>query len=163
MEKDYLEVLMNTIATPKDALTFLHNTKKKEVAQNILNNGFRFNSHLDYSTDCVSAKDEVTVKYFTLTRQAYGDFTVIIQIGKQIIEYYSHILEHKKHHFSELLTVEPPVLGSDDDYIYQLAPQFVRGFIDSKSGEFYANPNFNADYNNKIFQNNLDRILKGES
>lgn len=162
MEKGYLDILMSTIAIPEDALTFLHNTKNKEVAESILNQGFRFNSHLDYSTDCVSAKDIVTVRYFTLTRQAYGRYTVIIQIGKEIIEYYSQILEHKKHHFSELLSIKPPVLGTDDDFIYQLAPQFVRGFIDSTTADFFKNPKFNPVYRNDIFQDNLDRILKEE-
>jgi len=162
MEKDYLEILMETIASPENVLTFLHNTKNKEVAQNILDYGFQFNSHIDYTTDCVSAKDIVTVKYFTITRHAYGDFTIIIQIGKQIIEYYSHILKNKKYHFSELFSVKPPVLGSDDDYIYQLAPQFVRGFIDSKSGELFINSKFNPEYNPRFFQDNLDKILKEE-
>ncbi len=161
MDKDYLNVLIDTIASTENVLTFLHNTNKEEVALKILKSGFQFHSHLDYCTDYVSAKDAVTIKYFTIIRQAYGNFTVVIQISKKIIEDYSDILENTPHHFSEILSINDPILGVDEEFIYQLAPQFVKGFVNSVNSELVLNPNFNSTFRSSIFQDNLDKIQYG--
>lgn len=159
MEKTFLEILMQTIESDSDLLTFLHNTNSEEVAKEIIQNGFKFNSHLDYTTDNVSAKDEVTIKYFTITRQAYGKYTLVIQISKEIIEHYSSILEDTHHHFSEILTIRPPILGPDEEMIYQLAPQFVKAFIYEPNCELMLNPNFDPHYNCEVFKENMQKIL----
>lgn len=158
-----LEILMSSIASDasdKEVLTFLHNTGTEQKAKKIVKYGFRFNSHLDYSTDNVSAKDEVTVRYFTLTRQAYGNYTVIIQIARNIIEHYSTILDNTPHHFSEVLTVCPPVLGNDEEFIYQLAPQFIKGYIYMPKCELVLNEKFNPECDCDIFKENLSLILE---
>lgn len=159
MVESFVDILMKAISYDEEVLTFLHNTPTEQIAQNILDEGFRFNSHIDYSTDNVSAKDEVTVKYFTLTRQAYGDYTVIIQIDRRIIEKYSSVLENTPHHFSEVLTVVDPIPTSDDEFIYQLAPQFVKGYIYSTECKLVLNPKFQPKCDCDIFKMNLKQIL----
>lgn len=155
----YLEKLIKVIETSSDVITFLHNTKTKETAKEILLEGFQFQSHLDYTTDVVSAKDPVTIKYFTIVRQAYGNYTMVIQISKQIIEDYSVLLDNLAHHFSEVLTVKPPFEGPEDDLIYCLAPNFVKGYVDAITGIFHANPNFNPSLKLPIFEKNLKKLL----
>lgn len=159
MVDKYVDILMKTIASENEVLTFLHNAPSKDAAENILKEGFRFNSHIDYSTDNVSAKDEVTVKYFALTRQAYGSYTIIIQIARSIIEKYSSVLENTQHHFSEVLTVAEPYPTSDDEFIYQLAPQFVKGYIYSQECQLVLNSRFDPDCDCLIFEKNLEQIL----
>jgi hypothetical protein len=159
MRQDYLAILEQVIQCNDEVITFLHNTHSDAIAKKIINEGFEFQSHLDYTTDVVSAKDPVTIKYFTIVRQAYGNFTMIIQINKDIIEHYSHQLKHKEHHFSEILSVKPPYIGYEEDLIYCLAPNFVKGYIDICTSEFVANPNFNPSLILPIFETNLNRIL----
>lgn len=159
MDNEYLEQLQRVINCKSEVVTFLHNTKTRQIAEKILQEGFEFQSHLDYTSDVVSAKDPVTIKYFTLVRQAYGDYTVIIQIDKNLIEEYSNILEDLPHHFSEILTVKPPYIGNEDDLIYCLAPHFVKGYVNAQTAEFFSNSLFNAGLKIPIFEKNLNKLL----
>jgi len=158
-ESKYLENLIKVIECKNDVVTFLHNTKDEETAIHILQEGFEFQSHLDYTTDVVSAKDPITIKYFTIVRQAYGNYTLILQISKKLIEEYSNILVNLTQHFSEVLSVKPPKKGPEDELIHCLAPHFVKGYLCALTGEFFPNPNFNASLKIPIFEQNLKRIL----
>ncbi|MDA3890147.1 MAG: hypothetical protein PF517_00630 [Salinivirgaceae bacterium] len=158
-ENSYLNGLLSAIETDQNVITFLHNTKTKESANNIIEKGFKFQSHLDYTTDVVSPKDPVTVKYFTIVRQAYGEFTIIMQISKSLIESYSELLEDISHHFSEILSINKPYLGPEDDLIYCLAPHFIKGYVEAEMGNFIQNPNFNPSLKIPIFDENLKKIL----
>lgn len=160
MENEYLTQLQKAINNQTPVVTFLHNTKSRETAEQILKEGFEFQSHLDYTSDVVSALDPVTIKYFTIVRQAYGNYTMIIQIGKSLIEEYSEHLEDLPHHFSEALTVKEPYLGSEEDLIYCLAPNFVKGYVDSQTAEFHPNPVFNASLKLPLFTENLKKIIE---
>lgn len=162
MENEYLEQLQKVIATSEEVVTFLHNTKTKETALLIMQEGFEFQSHLDYTSDVVSAKDPVTIKYFTIVRQAYGAYTMILQISKSLIEEYSNYLEDLPHHFSEILTVKEPYLGNEEDLIYCLAPNFVKGYVNSETAVFTPNPSFNPGLKLPLFQHNLEKILASE-
>lgn len=159
-ESVYLTTLIHVIECKNDVVTFLHNTKTQKTAEQIIREGFEFQSHLDYTTDVVSAKDPVTIKYFTIVRQAYGNYTMVIQISKQLIEDYSQTLVNLSHHFSEILSVKPPYIGPEDDPIYCLAPHFIKGYIDTLTGTFVANPNFNATLKIPIFEENMKTIIK---
>ena len=154
----YLDILIQAIENDNEVITFLHNTQTYETAEKIMHEGFEFQSHLDYTTDVVSYRDTVTIKYFTIVRQSYGKFTIIIQISKQIIEEYAEKLDNIAHHFSEILSINEPYEGAEDDMIYCLAPHFIKGFVDAESGKFYSNPNFNASLKIPVFEENLKKI-----
>ena len=162
-ESIYIHNLIKIIECKNDVVTFLHNTKTKETADKIIQQGFEFQSHLDFTTDVVSAKDPITIKYFSIVRQAYGDYTLIMQISKEIIEDFSAPLVKKAHHFSEVLTVKPPTISSEDEIIYCLAPNFVKGYINVHSAEFVANPTFNSSLILPEFNQNLKRIIDNPS
>ncbi len=155
---NYLDALIHAIESDDEVITFLHNTQTRDTAEKIVREGFEFQSHLDYTTDVVSARDIVTIKYFTIVRQSYGKFTIIIQILKQLIEEYAEELDNIAHHFSEVLSINEPYKGSEDDMIYCLAPHFIKGFVDAESGKFYANPSFNSSLKIPIFEKNLKKI-----
>jgi len=131
LDSEYMKILKNTIESNSKVITFLHNTEHCETADKIIKDGFEFQSYLDFTTDVVTAKDEVAIKYFTIVRQAYGKFTIVIQISKQLIDEYSQQLENMSHHFSEVLSVKEPYVGKDDDMIYCLAPHFIKGYINA--------------------------------
>lgn len=159
MEDKYLSKLIEVIANSEDIVTFLHNTNDESVAKKIMLEGFEFQSHLDYTTDVVSAKDPVTIKYFSIVRQAYGKFTLVIQISRLLIEEYSGKLKDKEHHFSEVLSTKPSYLGPDEELIFCLAPNFIKGYICITDQEFHANPKFDPSLKLPIFDKNLERIL----
>lgn len=157
-ESEYLNRLEEVIGINNHVITFLHNTREEVTAKNILSEGFQFLSHLDYTTDVVTAKDPVTIKYFSIVRQAYGNYTLVIQISKELIEHYSQLLKTKTHHFSELLTVKEPFLGPDEEMVYCLAPNFVKGYLNALTAEFVANPHFDPSRKLPEFEKNLEKI-----
>lgn len=158
----YLESLRNAISNDLEVVTFLHNTRDENIAKKIIETGFEFQSYLDYTTDVVTDKDPVTIKYFTIVRQAYGQYTMVIQIAKQLIEEYSTLLHDSPHHFSELLTTKPPYEGPEEDLIYNLAPHFVKGYVNAESGNFYKNPSFNPQKKIPIFEENMKKIMESK-
>lgn len=161
-ENLHIKGLTKAIGNDTTNLTFLHNTKNEDDALKIMRDGFEFQSHIDYTTDVVSPKDPVTIKYFTIVRQAYGNFTIVIQIAKNIIEDYSNQLDNISHHFSEILSIKPPYIGPEDDLIYCLAPHFVKGYINATTGKVYYNADFNPTLKIRIFDKNLKAILNNK-
>ena len=92
-------------------------------------------------------------------RKSYGNFTLVIQISKQLIDYYSNKLNSKEHHFSQILSVKPAYLVDDEDLIYCLALHFIKGYVDVKTGEFHPNTDFNPVKKLQIFKTNLDKLI----
>jgi hypothetical protein len=158
----YVLKIIEIIGPNNQLVTFLHNTPDENNAQMIMKEGFKFHSHLDYTTDVVSAKDEVTITYFNLVRGAYGNFTLIIQIDKKLIEKYSNLLYDHHYHFSEVLTIGNPQQTEDGEWIYNLAPIFIKGYFDSKSGKFTANPLFDPSNDLPVFMSNLNKFTPGK-
>jgi hypothetical protein len=157
MQEKYLDILQEKVQCQNDVVTFLHNTADENTAKKILNEGFAFHSHLDYTTDIVSYKDPVTIKYFTITRSAYGNFTIIIQISRPIIEKYSALIEQVPHHFSEVLSVNlEEALNNEMNFL--LAPHFVKGYINSKEASFFPNNDFDPFRSIDIFDKNLNLL-----
>lgn len=157
-QSPYIIALKEAIGYDAGLVTFLHNTMTCENAQNILKDGFRFYSHLDYTTDVVSNKDDITITYFNLTRSAYGRYTIIIQIDKDVIQYYSDLLINRHNHFSELLTHLVPEQSNDEEWIYTLAPNFIKGFVDSNNAKFFPNQQFNPSLKHPDFENNMNHL-----
>ena len=158
-DSDYITLLQSVIESNDNVVSFLHNTHTKEDAESILKGGFEFQNHLDYTTDIISAKDIVAIRYFSNVRSTYGKFTIVIQISKQIIDEYCRVLNCKSHHYSEVLTVKTPYVGSDGDLIYCLAPHFVKGYINSNTAKFYPNNSFDAVLKLAVFDDNLKKII----
>jgi hypothetical protein len=157
-QNPYIIALKEAIGYNPEMVTFLHNTMTRENAETIMNKGFRFYSHLDYTTDVVSAKDDITITYFNLVRSAYGPFTIIIQMDKELIQYYSDLLLDRHNHFSELLTLEMPEKSNDEEWIYTLAPNFVKGYVDSRFPCFFPNSKFNPSLKHPEFEKNLQHL-----
>lgn len=141
---------------------YLHNTDSEENAKSILKNGFQFISHLDYSADNVSGDDPVELNYFNLMRRRYGDFTVLIQISRNIVEKYSKKLHCSKHHFSEVIVLGEPLLSEDDEPIYTLPNFFIKGYFNNITKEMNYNPDFNPHEELPIFDKNVKKILLKE-
>lgn len=145
-----------------ELITFLHNTTSKDIAEEIMSYGFEFNSHLDYTCDVVSAKDPLTIKYFRNVREAYGNYTIIIQIGRNIIMNFSEALDKTPHHFSEVLSVCKPKLNDDNESIYKLAPHFIKGYLNQSENIFCKNPTFNPHKEIDLFDQNLKQLLNAD-
>jgi len=154
--------LAGILAEDQNCILFLHNTKSKDIAQNILENGFCFEDQLAYSTDRINPKDSVEISYFLVERKEYGDYTIIIEIDKKIFKQYNGLADASDIHFEELFTITLPELSDNDEFIYTLSPHYVKGVFNNRTGEFTRNQTFKPDYDSPSYLENYNRI-KDES
>ena len=106
---------------------FLHTTNTIEKAKSICENGFwykNFNKTTDYVCDPVS------LAYMLNIRKYYGDFTLIIQLCKNICSY------------EKISKME---YDEEGDEVFILPPQYIKGVYDRRTNEIYANPLFNIE------------------
>jgi hypothetical protein len=142
------ELLASILQNFRDCYFFLHNTKEFDIVENIMNEGFIFESQLAHSTDRVNPSEPIEVTYFLFQRKDYGSYTVIIAIPKIIYEIYTGVSNKKDVGIEDVMTVTDPYLGDNDEMIYTLSPKHVLGYFNIKTSEFYQNRNWDPFFNN---------------
>jgi hypothetical protein len=113
-----------------------------------MNEGFIFERQLTQSTDRVNPNEPIEISYFLVQRKDYGSFTVIIAIPKVIYETYTGVSNKKDVCIEEVMTVNDPYWGDNDELIYTLSPKHILGYFNLKTSEFYQNRNWDPFYNN---------------
>jgi hypothetical protein len=142
------EILASILKNFKDCHFFLHNTREFDIVEDIMNEGFIFESQLSHSTDHVNPNEPVEVSYFFFQRKDYGPYTIIIAIPKAIYEIYTGVSNKKDVDIEEVLTANDPYLGDNDELIYTLSQKHILGYFNIKTSEFYQNRNWDPFYNN---------------
>jgi hypothetical protein len=142
------EILASILKNFKDCCFFLHNTKEFDIVENIMNEGFIFESQLARSTDRVNPGEPIEVTYFLFQRKDYGSFTIIIAIPKVIYDIYIGISNKRDISIEEVLTITDPYYGDNDELIYTLSPKHILGYFNLKTSEFYQNRNWDPFFNN---------------
>lgn len=150
------------IGLNNDVFTYLHNTESEEIADVILANGFEFEGYLDHTTDLISGDDPVELRYFQIKRGRYGDYTMVIQIARKLIDKYCELLKESHNHYSEVLTVKEPKKTIEREPIYTLPAHFVKGYFNQRTKEVVYNPYFDPHKDLKIFEDNVDKIIAGQ-
>ena len=130
------EILTRLLEKYCDCVVFLHNTREKRIADQILKEGFQFENQLAHSSDRVNPKDHVEVTYFLFQRKEYGSFTVIICIPSKTYSGYAAVAHEKGTLIEDILTIKDPAISDNDEYVYLLPPQHILGFLNLSNGEF---------------------------
>ncbi|HUX58766.1 MAG TPA: hypothetical protein VMV77_17480 [Bacteroidales bacterium] len=146
------EILATLLKDFKDCYFFLHNTKEFNVVENIMNEGFVFESQLPHSTDRVNPNEPIEVTYFLFQRKDYGLYTIIIAIPKIIYEIYSGVSNKHDVGIEDVLTITDPYYSDNDELIYTVSPKHILGYFNTKTSEFYQNRNWDPFYNNCQFR-----------
>ena len=152
---------MDFIGSDRNLLKFIHNTPTEELAKTIMTEGLDYENHLFYTADQVSGTDPVEVKYFRMIRKNYGDYTVVIEIGMELIEYIAQKIKGYKHCYTEMLSKLPPRISPDGGSIYRLPEQFIKGYFDQKTGIKVLNPAFSPHIFLEIFDINIHTLTAG--
>lgn len=142
------DILASILTNFKDCFFFLHNTKEFNTVESIMNEGFTFESQLPNSTDRVNPNEAIEVTYFLFQRKDYGSYTMIIAIPKATYETYSRVSNNNDIAIEEVLTINDPYLGDNDELIYTLSPKHILGYFNNKTTEFYQNKNWDPFFNN---------------
>jgi hypothetical protein len=147
----------------KEVRIYMHYTKEEADAMSILKNGFRFADSF-YKTALQVSSDKLDMKIKHNSRKYFGDYLVIICISNDVINFYSLELEKagiKTHSFENILTEHPPFKNENGDILFQLSSQFIKGYINLKTGLITRNHNFDPWYNSDTFKRNID-LLKNK-
>lgn len=147
----------------KDMKSYMHYTKDEADAKSILQDGFKFADSF-YKTALPVSKDRLDMIIKHNRQKFFGEYLIIICISNDIVNYYSLELEKagiKNYSFENILTESPPSINDNSDLVYQLSPQYIKGFINHRTGEIVRNPGFDPWYNSPGFMRNID-LLKNK-
>lgn len=142
------EILASILKNFKDCYFFLHNTKEFHIVENIMNEGFSFESQLPHSTDRVNPNEPIEITYFFFQRKDYGTYTIIIAIPRVIYEMYTSVSNRKDVGIEDIMSISEPFYGDNDELIYTISPKHILGYFNIKTSEFYQNRNWDPFFNN---------------
>ena len=151
------EILALILKNFKDCYFFLHNTREFNIVEDIMNEGFSFESQLAHSTDRVNPNEPIEVTYFLIQRKDYGTFTIIIAIPKLTYEMYTGVSNKRDVGIEEILSITDPYVGDNDELIYTMSPKHVLGYFNIKTSEFYQNRNWDPFFNNCLVKSSEKR------
>jgi hypothetical protein len=146
------EILASVLRDFKNCYFFLHNTKEFSIVENIMNEGFTFESQLPHSTDRVNPNEPIEITYFLFQRKDYGIYTMIIAIPKETYENYSDISNKNDIGIEEVMAITDPTTSDNDEPLYTISPKHVLGYFNTRTSEFFKNENWDPFYNNCTFR-----------
>jgi hypothetical protein len=87
------------------------------------------------------------VTYFLFQRKDYGLYTIIIAIPKTTYDIYTQFSNKNDVGIEDILTITEPFYGDNDELIYTISPKHILGYYYIKTGEFFKNKFWDAEYN----------------
>lgn len=139
-----------------ELITFLHYTCSNEVAEKIIQNGFRF---YDFDKTAHEAKNHSTeLNYFHYLHKQFGDFIVVISISRKLYYNYLNKLNLSNSTISrveEILTESPVFINENSDNVYTLHRNYIKGYFNYFTKEIVKNNNFDPYYDSDQFLKNF--------
>lgn len=152
------------LADEGNSRIFIHYTRMKEDAENILKTGFMFADSF-YKTAQPVTNDRLDILIKHNTRKSFGDYLIVISISDKLFHHYASILDReglKDFSVENLLTESPPFINDNGDLTYKLSNRFVKGYINHQTGEIVANPHFNPASDSPAFEDNITNLRSGK-
>ena len=144
----------------KNTKSYIHYTQNETDALSIIKNGFQFVDSF-YKTALPVSKDKLDLKIKHNSRKFFGDYIIVICISNDIANFYSYELGKAaipNYSFENFLTEIPPVKNDNSDLVYQLASQFIKGYVNHRTGAIVKNPGFDPLYNSPNFLKNIESM-----
>jgi predicted metal-binding protein len=157
------EILTLLIPDDENVINYTHRTDNEDVARKIIKTGFKFTESFYKTTDIV-INNPVNLNYVSLLRKAYGKYVVVISFAKEVIKHYESILFMKLQsnivEVQQILTETEPEINEDNEEVYTLTRQFIKGYFNEENENVVYNPDFNPYYESTVFITNIDRIKR---
>jgi hypothetical protein len=138
---------------------FLHYTPTEDIAKKILIEGFKFANSF-YKTAEHIYNDKLYLIQRHHEHKQFGDYVIVICISKDLFKDYNEKLNKlnaKDITVEQILFENPPYIDDNNDLIYTLPHQFVKGFFNFREGTIVENKDFNFSYNSDVFTENLKK------
>jgi hypothetical protein len=156
------KVLNFIIERGADKQNYVHYTMDEHVALRILGEGFKFADSF-YKTAIPVSNDRLDLLIKHNNKKYYGDYIVVISISNDIVTHYSSEMENagiRNYSFENILTEAPPLKNDNAEMIYLLPSQYIKGYVNYRTGEVISNPVFNPRFTSPGFIENINRLRK---
>lgn len=144
----------------KDQKIYIHYTKEESDAGSIIHDGFRFADSF-HKTALPVSRDKLDLVIKHNSRKFFGEYLIVISISNDVFNFYSLELEKagiRNYSIENILTNLPPSRNDNSDLMYQLSPQFIKGYINLRTGVIVRNQDFDPWYNSEAFMRNIDLL-----
>lgn len=135
---------------------FSHRTALEEVANKIIEDGFKFNESFQKTTDQI-VDDIIHIRYWDTLRKHYGGYIIVLGIANNV---FNRVLENLKSK-SEVQQALSRFLkhhdnNTDHEFAYLLPKQYVKGYINRETSEIVKNPDYNPEFIPEWLDQNID-------
>jgi hypothetical protein len=156
-DEDILRFIVGDI---NKQLIYIHYTKEESVAQRILVEGFRFIDTF-YKTAEPVTNDKLDLIYKHYLHKYFGKFVILIGISKEVYNKYLKMISLSKKliNVEQIISKKSPNLDENQDEVYFLPPQFVKGYINSETGEIIDNLGFDPYFDPPYAIANAEEML----
>ncbi len=144
---------------------FIHYTKEEDVARRILKDGFLYADSF-YKTALPVTNDRLDLLIKHNNRKSFGDYLMILVISEKIFDYYTTELDRSGLNgiaVENILTEADTSVNENGDTVYLLPNNYVKGYINHRTGEVTANQVFDPSFNSPVFNRNLELLRKQKS
>ncbi len=158
-------ILKFILENEKEAKIYLHYTRLRETAENILREGFLFAESL-YKTAFTVTSDRLDLMVKHNSKKYFGDYVVVICIADRIIRFYnSEIIKYglKNCNFENIITEKPPEKNENAETVYILPSKYIKGIVNYTTGEIIRNNNFDPYYSSPLYEANLNDLRNHQS
>lgn len=138
---------------------FAHYTKEENIANQILEEGFRFANSF-YKTAENIYFDKVDFAYRHHLHKKFGSFVIIIGISREVYNKYFEQLKNlptKNILVEQIMTEEKPARDENFNDVYLLPKYYIKGYFNYETGETKNNPEFNPAYDSPKFAENISK------
>ncbi len=138
-------ILKFVFSNENDSKVFLHYTKDEYTAKKISREGLLFTDTFEKTAEQV-INDSVDLTYKHNIRKYYGKYVVVICIPNEIYNHYNEelrILNAPNSQPEQVLSGIPSFFNDNEDEVYTLSNQFIKGYINYETGVTVNNPEFN--------------------
>lgn len=158
-EDKILDFILQNVS---DSKIYIHYTKEEADAKSIIENGFKFADSF-YKTALPISNDKLDLIIKHDSRKFFGDYLIVICISNKILSSYSSELYKtgiNDYSIENILTEIPPVRNENSDLVFLLPEQFIKGYLNHRTGEIVVNPGFDQNYDSAGFKRNIEILLK---
>jgi hypothetical protein len=158
------DILSFIFGDGRNLKTYIHYTMDQAVAETILKEGFRF-ADTFHKTALQVSEDKLDLMIKHNNKKYYGDYIIVICIAEEIIKLYTEEMERaglRNYSYENILTEKQPEKGENSESIFLLPKQFIKGYLNYKTGEIHANGSFDPGYTSPGFSENIRKLtVKG--
>lgn len=140
----------------ENEIIYIHYTRNQDIADSICREGFIFADSF-YKTAEPVINDKLDLIYKHNLHKQFGNFVIALAFAKDVYNKYTQLISSIKAvvNVEQIFSTLQPEPDDNNDEIYILPAQFVKGYINIETGEVVPNLNFKPNHDSPQFEENI--------